>query len=256
MKKNPLILILWLSALLASIAVSAYIANFHGANVSGDPAHWGVLGDFTGGVVGTVFSLASMILIYLTFRSQQSTSVLQQFETTFFNMLNIQREMMRDVSGQFPGAEEMETFEGQRFFQRLAASLEYDFTFFPKGEKLETAALISDYYGKRFDGPSPTLGPYYRHLYHLIKYTNDSEINQQKKYMDIIQAQMSDAELYCLFYNAICYGSERMLPLLEKYSFLENIERKDLIFDVHKTQFYPQTDFKYYTKEVTLTEIE
>jgi hypothetical protein len=52
--------------------------------------------------------------------------------------------------------------------------------------------------------------------------------------------KMSDAELYGLFYNAICYSHEKRLPILEDYSFLENIERKSLSFDFQKKMFYPQ----------------
>jgi hypothetical protein len=164
--------------------------------------------------------------------------------------------MMKSVKTDAPVMEGVSLPEGQAFFERLAAKLTHDYQFSSTvGTKEETRNIINEYYEERFALAGTTLGPYYRHLYHFIKYTNSSQIfNQKQKYMDIIQAQMSDAELYCLFYNGICYGSEKLLPLLDTYSFLENIERKTLVFDSHKKMFYPNTNFKYHTKDVALSE--
>lgn len=246
MKNDRLKLILFLSAALGCLAILAYIINFHTAHIAGDSAAWGTLGDFIGGIVGTVFNFAGVILIYLTFQRQQQTSVLQQFETTFFNLLTIQREMMKSVK-----SEDGTALDGQEFFEQMAASLSNHYREFPlTGDKIDIAKLVTEYYGDEFERAGRTLGPYHRHLYHLLKYTNSSEIfNQKRKYMDIVQAQMSNAELYCLFYNGISYGSEKLQPLLDTYGFLENIESDTLVFDRHKTLFYPNTRFKYFSKD-------
>lgn len=257
-KKYSLEIILVVCVASAAIAVHAYYKNFHLWGLSDQTNNWGTFGDYIGGVVGTIFSFTGVVLIYLTFKRQQETSVLQQFETTFFNLLNIQREMMKSVKGKFNGFNGEIVLEGGDFFEKFSQLLLSDYMFFPKqGSKEQTRKLICEYYEDRFADPGPTLGPYYRHLYHFLKYTNSSEIyGKKKKYMDIIQSQMSDAELYCLLYNAICYGSEKLLPLLDNYSFLENIERKSVSFDIHKRMFFPQTNFKYDTNEIPLSEIE
>ncbi len=257
MKKNAFQIILSVSGLLAISVVVAYIVNFHTYHISNDPGNWGTLGDYLGGVIGTIFGFASVLLIYLTFQRQQETSVLQQFETTFFNLLTVQREMMKSVNGRYEVSGEVVKLEGQEFFERMAEELFNDYFSFPDmGTEKENRSLICEYYEDRFEIAGPTLGPYYRHLLHFIKYTDNSEIDDLKRqYVDIIQAQMSDAELYCLFFNAICYGNDKLLPLLDQYSFLENIERKSLSFDKHKRMFFPNTKFKYDVKKVPLGKI-
>jgi hypothetical protein len=90
------------------------------------------------------------------------------------------------------------------------------------------------------------LGHYFRHLYHLLKFTDEAIFKgSNKKYIDIIQAQMSDDELYLMFYNCISeLGKSKVLTLIDEYSFLENIRSRGEIFDNQKRIFYPKTKFK------------
>lgn len=49
-----------------------------------------------------------------------------------------------------------------------------------------------------------------------------------KEYIDILQAQLSNDELYLLALNGISnYGRRKMLPLVDKYSVLENFNPND-----------------------------
>ena len=105
---------------------------------------------------------------------------------------------------------------------------------------------IEESYGVIFDGQESKLGHYFRHLYHIVKYTHESEVPNKKKYIDILQAQMSDDELYLAFYNAIYkHGREKFLPLLDEYGFFENIRSRSKNFDIHKKAFFPRTEFKH-----------
>jgi hypothetical protein len=258
LKKYIIEFTIGLCLLVSAAAVLFYVQHFHHLQISNSTADWGTFGDYIAGIVGTIFGFASVVLIYLTFKRQQETSVLQQFETTFFNLLNTQREMMKSVSGHLKDQHGRDVeFSGQRFFRKFGDLLFSKYVFFPSiGTQEEVRNVICEYYEECFDEPGPTLGPYYRHLYHFLKYTRSSDIKCKQKYMDIIQSQMSDAELYCLFYNGICYGHEKLLPILDDYGFLENIERKSVSFDFQKKMFYPKTKFKYNTEEVPLSEIE
>jgi hypothetical protein len=257
-KKHIIEFTIGICLLISGGAVFFYVEHFRHLQISNSTSDWGTFGDYIAGIVGTIFSFASLVLIFLTFKRQQETSVLQQFETTFFNLLNTQREMMKSVSGHFPNHQgDNVEFSGQAFFRKFADWLFSKYVFVPNmGTKEEVGNVLCDYYDECFDEPGPTLGPYYRHLYHFLKYTHTADIKGKQKYLDIFQSQMSDAELYSLFYNAICYGYEKMLPILDDYGFLENIERKSLSFDYQKNLFYPKTKFKYHTKDVPLSEME
>lgn len=84
------------------------------------------------------------------------------------------------------------------------------------------------------------LDHYFRHLYRIIKFVDESEDisifadeNSEYKvrynYIAIIRATLSDYELGALFYNCLSQnGRDKFKPLTEKYCFFKNIRDKVL----------------------------
>lgn len=64
--------------------------------------------------------------------------------------------------------------------------------------------------------------PYYRSLYQLMKYIQQNEIidifEQKKKYVDIIQSQMTDAEYLVVLYFLLTDPNKNRKDKFEKYS--------------------------------------
>ncbi|MBF2709466.1 hypothetical protein [Flavobacterium soyangense] len=61
---------------------------------------YGNFGSYLGGVLGTIIGFVTLILVYKTYSSQRKELKIQkelitqqQFESTFFNMLNVHREL-------------------------------------------------------------------------------------------------------------------------------------------------------------------
>lgn len=79
---------------------------------------------------------------------------------------------------------------------------------------------------------------------------DESKVPDKQKYINIIQGQLSNAELFILFYDGISvYGKKKMYPLLEKYKLLENVFYQEFeYFYLHQSLFYPKTSFKYNQK--------
>lgn len=96
---------------------------------------------------------------------------------------------------------------------------------------------IAVIYGLLFQIYHTSLGHYFRHLYHIISYTdnffteNEKIQCKAKIYTDIIQAQMSSDELTITYYNAFAFPN--LFALIEKYDFLENLTQEDLIDTSH-----------------------
>ena len=65
---------------------------FHSINVSAKDLSYAELGDFIGGIIGTVFAGIACIMVYLTYKGQCELAEKQQFETTFFNLIRIHKE--------------------------------------------------------------------------------------------------------------------------------------------------------------------
>ena len=57
----------------------------------------GQFGDFVGGVVGTLFALSGTFLIFLTFNEQKKENQRISFESSFFQMINLHRENIKDA---------------------------------------------------------------------------------------------------------------------------------------------------------------
>jgi hypothetical protein len=102
--------------------------------------------------------------------------------------------------------------------------------------KKEIRKKLEIMYGLFFQRYHYAIGHYYRHLYHIIDFVEQFEKSKRtdfipKKYIDFIQAQMSSFEMMLLFYNAISFP--KLLKLLIKYNFLENLAVEDLIHISH-----------------------
>lgn len=252
-----------LCCMICFLAIKYYFMQFGEFGFSTKTANWGIFGDYIGGIIGTILSFFSIILIYATYKNQVSSSILQQFETTFFNLLNNQREILKSLSGMVHNGrpdDSYDTFCSDDYISAIADVLDNQFdkkiepgdSIFgdsPKhpilNTKEENEKIINEVYSSIYKGKESELGHYFRHLYHIIKYVHESNIRNNKKYVDIIQAQMSDDELYVTFYNCISkYGKEKFLPIIETYSFLENVRQRGSKFEKHCKQFYPNTKFK------------
>jgi hypothetical protein len=92
------------------------------------------------------------------------------------------------------------------------------------------------------------LGHYYRNLYRIFKIIDEASFDEDKKadfkikyqYASIVRSQLSDYEIYFLFYNGLSdYGISKFKKLIEKYSLLKIIPRnnKKLEFHIYKNLY-------------------
>lgn len=226
----------------------AYYDTFKDTPISGQPADWGTFGDYIGGVSGTIFSIISVILLYVTLQKQAQYSITQQFEPSFFNLITNQREIRKGLHGyvyvDHGNDNGWDTNpSGDGYIKAVSEELDKKLTIFNSDDLQKT---IDSAYGQEYKDKAGELGHYFRHLYHIVKYTHESDVANKKKYVDILQAQMSDDELFLTFYNAIYkHGKDEFLPLLDEYGFFENIRSRGENFDKHKAFFFPKTIFKH-----------
>ncbi len=256
MQKYKLEILIALCIIICGFSIYSYYITFYKFGLSLDTTNWAEFGNYIGGVTSSIFGFVSVILIQLTFRNQNDNFNLQQFETTFFNLLSNQREILNSLSGYVyedwsDGRDLLEGKdthpEGRKYIDSLSLELEKYIKNKHKAvrTKLEYEAEIQKMYDFIYNSREAQLGHYFRHLYHILKYTHESKINNKRKYIDLIQAQMSDNELFISFYNGISkYGKDKFLPLMDEYGFLENIKSRSTLFDKHKITFYPKTVFK------------
>lgn len=95
---------------------------------------YGVFGDFVGGVIGTILTAITVIFVFLTYYLQKKELELQrklikqqQFESTFFNMLNVHRELKKnfqlnslDFFFCYEDLDYLDVFEGIGVFKKIS----------------------------------------------------------------------------------------------------------------------------------------
>lgn len=92
---------------------------------------------------------------------------------------------------------------------------------------------------------------YFRNLYHLLKFIDESTLirdDEKRMYSKFVRSQLSDIELVCIFYNSISkielpgrekmeLGYPKMQVFLKKYDILQNMNPRSLIHPIHKAIF-------------------
>lgn len=245
-------------AVVASIII--YAVSFYNREFASSPEDFGVFGDYAGGVAGTLIGLISVVFLYRTYRVQVEISRAQeaqqqssQFETMFFMLLSQQRSILQQIRGELTdcyGTKSM--YEGHAYIGVLKQNLEirlsdlmYEEQLLTKDNKNILKIKVHSIYHDLFRSHASQLGHYFRHLYHIVKFVDESSESNKKKYVDLIQSQMNTDELCLTAINGISdYGRRKMLPLLDKYSFLENLLIDDSETSKLITIFYPNTKKK------------
>lgn len=232
-----------------------------GYSFSKDHAIWAQFGDYVGGVLGSGFALLALIALLLTLRlqsrelsnsstelrnsasalSEQSQSLsLQNFENRFFNMLSLHQQIVngmdlrrgRDVVAS--GRDCLKTFY-DRLQTAFKPALSGDFTDYKEG--------LDKGYEEFYKKHSHELGHYFRYIYRILKFIDESQVSDKQEYSGILRAQLSNPELALLFYNGITWRGSKMKPLAEKYALFENLELTVLVRENEDSTFYNVSAF-------------
>lgn len=169
--------------------------------------------------------------------SQAITLKLQQFENTFFQLVRTQSDITAAILVNRGGGAGM---AGGRLALRHVYEQLRDREIPMVGSR--SLADIQSAYENLFAGYEPQLGHYFRHLYHVIKFIDQSAVEDKRRYTTFVRAQLSSSELQLLFYNCLSrFGSENFKPLVEKYGLLKPLSAVDP--PVSHRRFYAPSAF-------------
>lgn len=301
-----------------------------GGNLNNDDmAATGQVGDFMGGVIGSIWALAGVFLYFSAIKMQNKElenqakyrkedsimDAIKDFESTFFSLLDSQRKIKAELVGDFDEVKmengytmkgETLSASGNEFFKEAYIVLKKLYYFADRDEfhvnlnpnndlpfakdkeeqkQIKTrfsADLTIVRLGLADEGQevfkriktrkselkrcqalyllffvhfSSTIGHYCRHLYNILKYMDQAQMdiigmihktfedggqdkklqevaNRFKRYAAFLQSSLSYSEMSILFYNALIYDKARNLYL--KYNLLENLQDLYLIKPEHK----------------------
>jgi hypothetical protein len=284
------------AVVVALVVVSLYFYQFRVYPLSIDNTDWGTFGDFVGGTLNPFFAFMAFLALLTTIKIQsneleltreelaksslalesqsesfkiQNDSIKQQnFENTFFNMLNLHNEIMvalkikekgLPIKGKLNG---MDISFNRHIYNETNNKLGkdaicevlgifnrflIDFNTYPNYENSSMSKFndeeYKDYklhpkqcnrtnelYLMFHDNLQQVFGHYFRNIYQILKFISNSSIENKKFYANIFRAQFSKDELELLFYNcASDIGNEKFLPLIIEFEFLEHLPfREDI----------------------------
>lgn len=206
----------------------------------------GQIGDFIGGLSGTLFTLVGVVLLFETLALQrtelaESRKVFekQQFENTFFNLLNLYQEITKSMHVDEFDFYSEKTHTGKDFFKQQKLKFYSDFV--SKDKYSQNRKKATSQYMKLYVESKEQTAHYFRTLYRIfsIIYSSDFSKTEKMNYAKIVRAQLSESELFFIYYNAFTdYGVKfrrlinefdilKHLPILEKVEFknyVENLE--------------------------------
>lgn len=206
----------------------------------------GAYGDFVGGVLGTIFTLISVLLVVKTFKEQQSVSnqnnvqlEVQHFNDLFFELLRLYQSEVKELCGQQRNISKAENEETIEF-----ADIKYndkDFFDFKKKYVQDEYSNSESYDGNRkyavkyymlfYIENSTKLGAYFRTLYRIYDLIDGSDINEKTKkdYLKIMRAQLTESELFFIRYNAMTFYGHKLIGYINKYNILKHLPAFELL---------------------------
>lgn len=243
------------------------------------------IGDYLWGTIGILLTFVATIFLFITFREQREQLCITKeesdktrFETTYFNILGMLKQVQdtvnANIAARMTGRDVHNLVEFYRFFKdtynnhlQINENLRtMDESFNPintnQAEIEQYKGLIAREYEDMIASEECNIGYLYRYLFNAIKFVLDDPYNKKdiaakNRYLNLLQAQLSNEELCFIFYDAISkYGKNKngeylFRNMLDENQFLENIDQSFLLNRNHY-KFYPSTSFKFLNR----TELE
>lgn len=223
---------------------------------------FGEWGDFFGGVLNPILTFLTFMGLLITIVIQQtelkesrkefkrSADALddqskslkkQNFESTFFQMLSLHNDIVNSVD--LVEKESGNITKGRdcfRVFYTRLARLYRETKNKGKGKyPPESIARLS--YTLFWKDHQTELGHYFRYLYNLIKFVDESEFSEGP-YIKLIRAQLSDQELFLLFYNSVSDHGQKFRNYIEKYELFDNMPIIRILDERH-LKLYPESAY-------------
>jgi hypothetical protein len=259
-----------------AVTIYKYESDFSLVNLS----YWAT-------TVGGFGSVLATVLLYLTYKSQQKELKattralrLQKVDSAFFSMLEMLERIIQGMIGEFvvkrsptEGAT-YGTFEGRKYLQQVVIMLqgiyagdkeikEYNVDLVNgklvnvKNEEEEPKTLeelrqdVGSVFTAMFDLYKENLSHYFRYVYNIIKFIDQNQLGdfETRRYLNILQAQLSQDELCLLFYDSIsavgrkANGQYQFAEWLAKYDIISNIDPDSVFKDYHHW-LHPHAMFK------------
>ena len=217
---------------------------FNGFSISDQSSEWSNFGQYLGGVIGPLLGLLAFVGVLLSIANQNSENYKSETENRIIKHIEFHHNICNNVKIPYD-IKETKFKEGRQAFEFLYEK--YLKTFLKEVEQqnphLDEEQKIDNAFSKLYNKEGNQFGFYFRNLYYLIKYIDDSKGIDKNHYSKLVRAQLSTPEIQLLMYNCLFKKGKGFKPLVTKYGILNGIDETEVIKSKHK-QLYDDKAFE------------
>lgn len=164
----------------------------------------------------------------LQLEAQNKTLEKRNYENTFFELLRLHNDITNSIdlvsrSGNITKGRDCFRI----FHNRLKESWRGNISTYKNSDEVEK---INKIYLAFYNEHQSEIGHYFRSLYNIIKFIDNSKIEDKRLYTNLVRAQLSSYELTLIFYNTLSdMGRDKFMPLIIKYSLLKTLPQNELL---------------------------
>jgi len=212
-----------------------------------------------GAHIAGVATFFAFLFAFLSFHEQSKTARIQQFESTFFNMLthfdSIISSIQIDENNRLQTGETVISKAGIKTGRYALNTLLRDYLKVLKiglinmdelwDENFKTEDIVYNRWQEMYKSNIYSLPHYFRYYYTIVKFIMTSDlIKDKKKYTDILQAKMSSHEMGLIFYNTYYNPSITNQNGAKKFQEWLNDKEIGLFENIQQESVYDAKDFK------------
>ena len=172
-------------------------------------------------------------------KSQGQTLRRQAFENTFFQLLRQHHDIVQSQNVLAGGG----NFQGRHAFNRAARDLVAELRKSSRDRDFQcTPHAIYSVFSMVCESAERDFSHYSRHLYYILLFIADSDVDDRRMYARMVRAQLSRSELIIFAFNGLRKGGRSQLNyILEGYRMLNALPKEDWVESFHR--LYESTAF-------------
>lgn len=216
-----------------------------GTEISMDSNKWSNFGSYVGGVIAPLLGLLAFVGVLISITNQNRENQKTERENRIHateNRIIKQIEFHHNICNNIKipyNLKRTKFKEGRIAFEFLFEK--YLKTFFKEIEfsnsHLYEEQKIDSAFSKLYNKEGQQFGFYFKNLFYLMKYIDESEGIDKIHYSRLVRAQLSKSEIQMLMYNCIFKKGKKFKIIAETYGLLNGIDKTEMIKSEHKELF-------------------
>ncbi len=200
-----------------------------------------VFGDSFGALTSIFSGLAFAGVIWTIMSQREELKITrdelktQGFENAFFQMLKLHNEILNEITINQSNAIRPDSTSGRDCFVEFYDSLKIHYKAYKsiEGYGADDNLCLKDAYIEYWGKNGDKLAHYFRFLFNIFKFIDESNIDNKKFYSRLVRAQLSDQELAVIYYNTFSPYGIKFLKYIEEFQLMDNLKTSYLIDESH-----------------------